>query len=189
MWGGAVKGSAFCTKRKIFMKKSFEKLNSYEKTIILYNKYDTLLQKTAKAVLGDFHLAEEAVLAAFERVTEMPQRLDGRSERECRNFMVIVCRNIACDMLHERNKVEYTDADFETDETPEQILLTKETAAELAEAINLLPPRRRDIVMLKFRHQLKNEEIAKALNISVETVKKDFAKAKAEIKEYMKGRL
>lgn len=57
-----------------------------------------------------------------------------------------------------------------TDQTPESIIIQKETFAELQAAIEQLPPRCRTIFKLIKQERLKYKEVAAIMNISVKTV-------------------
>ncbi len=173
--------------------KKFEKMNGYQKLEYLYKKYNKLIYKIANDILRDSYLAEDALSATFERTMKILYQLEGRNESECRNFLALICRNISIDMQNAYHRVEYIDNIEEAADgnykSPEKIVLSAETLAELSEAIDRLSQRKKDIFLLKYNYELKIDDIAKTLNVSSETVKKDIRKIKDEIRKYMEGRL
>jgi RNA polymerase sigma-70 factor (family 1) len=71
-----------------------------------------------------------------------------------------------------------------TTETEEQVLFA-ETARLLQQAVHHLPPQTKRIYLLSREQGLKNQEIADALQLSVNTVKNTLANACKAIKEYL----
>lgn len=57
-------------------------------------------------------------------------------------------------------------------------IIEKELAIRLSDAINRLPPQQRRIWLLKNEQQLSNEQIADRLQISKQTVRNEYARAK-----------
>ncbi len=60
---------------------------------------------------------------------------------------------------------------------PDVAIQTSELAAALKAAVNAMPERRRQVVILRWEHHMSQSEIAQALGITVRTVETQFARA------------
>lgn len=105
-------------------------------------------------------------------------------------YLFVVARNHAFNCLkqiaRERNrKKEWInnvlyDASYSFDDTHKI-----DAGALVDEAVDLLPPQQKKVYLLSRRDGLKQEEIAKELGISLETVKKHMVLALRFIKNYL----
>lgn len=65
---------------------------------------------------------------------------------------------------------------------PDSAVLRKEQFADLSARIAALPPRRRDIITLKFFAGLRNQEIAHVLNLDERTIASHLSRALADLR-------
>ncbi|MBI4540967.1 MAG: RNA polymerase sigma-70 factor [Gemmatimonadetes bacterium] len=70
--------------------------------------------------------------------------------------------------------------------TPIQALEHAELAAAIEEAIDALPPRRKEIFSLAYLHGLSHREIAETMGITLRTVKNQMSSALAELRRSLK---
>jgi RNA polymerase sigma factor (sigma-70 family) len=123
----------------------------------------------ALSLLGERAAAEDVTALAFERLFRARRRLDPRRGSP-RALLFTIARNAALDELRRRRRQPLASSAAER--------LASEPAAAPAEteeierresvrvALEALPMRDREIVLLKFHGQLSNAELAQALGIS-----------------------
>jgi RNA polymerase sigma factor (sigma-70 family) len=122
----------------------------------------------AISLLGDRAAAEDVTALAFERLFRSRARLD-RSRGTPRAWLFAIARNAALDELRRRRRHEPGARGAEPLDTNPQPVATIEQAerrATVNAALRALPPREREVVLLKFHGQLTNGELARVLGIS-----------------------
>jgi RNA polymerase sigma-70 factor, ECF subfamily len=127
----------------------------------------------AISLLGDRAGAEDVTALAFERLYRSRARLD-RSRGTPRAWLFAIARNAALDELRRRRHRRLDSPDGEPREPRiEQGPAEQELGIERAErratlqaALLQLPPREREVVLLRFHGQLTNVELARVLGIS-----------------------
>jgi RNA polymerase sigma-70 factor (ECF subfamily) len=121
----------------------------------------------AISLLGDRSAAEDVTALAFERLFRSRSRLDPR-RGTARAWLFAIARNAALDELRRRRRRSRLEPDLELPgtEDPAEALEDIERRAAVRDALLALPPRDREIVLLKFHGQLSNSELARALGIS-----------------------
>jgi RNA polymerase sigma factor (sigma-70 family) len=133
------------------------------------------------ALLGDRAGAEDVTALAFERLYGARKRLD-HARGTPRAWLFSIARNAALDELRRRRRHGAGGLEPERVESPDgghQLAAGQTRQADPAEAIEQaerratlhaavleLPPREREVVLLKFHGQLTNVELARVLGIS-----------------------
>lgn len=168
-----------------------ENEDDMEKGMHLYYKYRKLMYKTAYNILHDKQLAEDALQESFEKIIKNLHKIDEENCPRTRSYLVIIIRNVALDMAKKKMPLNFSDDEVleiaDTDE-PLDIVLRRETALELREAIEELKPIYRDVLIMREAYGYSRQEIADLLNINVETVKKRLTRAKQKVVENMERR-
>jgi len=123
----------------------------------------------------DVDVAEDIVQEAFVALWERREEV-----RDIRSYLYASVRNGCLTCLRKRSG--YTKTAIE-DIPAEELEDMASKEARLWSAIDALPDRRRQILLLAKRDGLKYEEIARQLNISVNTVRNQMSKALAALKE------
>jgi RNA polymerase sigma-70 factor (sigma-E family) len=137
------------------------------------------LLRTAYLLVGDRGHAEDLVQIALERTARKWTRLDGPPEAYARTVLV----NAATDRWRRRRtrvrEVSVELPDHGSDDG------TTALASRLAliEALRRLPPRQRAVLVLRFFDDLTEADTAKALEISVGTVKSTTSRGLARLRE------
>jgi RNA polymerase sigma-70 factor (ECF subfamily) len=72
---------------------------------------------------------------------------------------------------------------------PDQAILRQEQFAQLSSLVADLPPRRRDIVMLKFFGGLRNQEIAQVLGLNERTIASHLSRALDDLRRMVQKEL
>jgi len=155
-----------------------------EKAERLYYKYRKLMYLQAFDILHDSALAEDAVSESFIRVINKLDNIDEDAPARSKNYLVIICRNVAIDIYNGRKEISAEDIDdysdtFVSAELPEDIIITRESVSEMMNAIKQLEPKYRDVFILKRIYGYSREDIARVFGLNVETVKKRLVRAKA----------
>lgn len=154
----------------------------------LYLKYKNLLFIVANDILHDQHDSEDALQQTMIRVINNIDKIKNVDSRQTRNFLCIICRNIALTMLNKNksaNTAEIEDDLPDMNEDIEALILTKDMYIKLKEFILTQDKKYQDVLFLKLNHDLSSEEIAKILDIRPETVRKRLERGRRLIKIFM----
>lgn len=105
-----------------------------------------------------------------------------------RNYLLTIAVN-TCNNFCKKAKPQYMDmeaTDF-TDEksTPDERMLREETRAEVQQAIDSLPDYQKEVIILRFYHELKIREIAVITESSVPTVKSRLQQGLKKLQRYL----
>jgi RNA polymerase sigma-70 factor (ECF subfamily) len=121
----------------------------------------------AISLLGDRSAAEDVTALAFERLYRSRARLDHRRGTP-RGWLFAIARNAALDELRRRRRQPRYELEEElvADRDCAEALEHVERRATVRDALAVLSPREREVVLLKFHGQLSNRELARALGIS-----------------------
>jgi len=155
----------------------------------LYYKYRKLMFKEAYQIINDIALAEDCVSEAFIRVIGILHKIKDTDSPKTRNFLVIICKNVAKDMLKKITKevatetFEKEDLISQSTQNPLNITINKEGVERIAKVISELDPKYKDIVILRSEYDLGMAEIADMLRINPETARKRLNRARKLILE------
>jgi len=144
-------------------------------------------------ILQDKSLAEDAVQQSIIKILNNLHKIDENNCPRTRNFMVIICVNVAKSIYNNRmylNKqediVQELDADtVDIGNDPLDILVDKDCVEQITKAIETLNPIYRDVLLLKRTYRYSQEEIAQLLEIPVETVKKRLFRARKMLSQVL----
>ena len=150
------------------------------KFLILYETYRYLMLKVAVDILHDYQLAEDAVQEAFVRVAKHMEQIGQPEKTATKRYLITIAKHAAIDLYRKRNKLHsreiYMD-ELPDDEKP----LTYMAPEEDYDVLNILknlPPKYRDIFLLKYSAHLENAEIARVCSIREGTVRQRLARGK-----------
>ena len=108
-----------------------------------------------------------------------------------RAWLYTVARNLYYNEVSKNRRVMYVDEyENETEDRaniPLENILSKERNRLLYHAIEHLPERQREIVMMQYFGGLGQKEIAKVLHMTPENVRVSAHRAKKQMKNYMEG--
>ncbi|MBQ5398564.1 MAG: sigma-70 family RNA polymerase sigma factor [Ruminococcus sp.] len=155
----------------------------------IYIRYKNLMFTQAFEILGDAALAEDAVHDAFMRIIQNTDKLESPDSPRTRGYVVIVTVNVAKTMYRKNNRQTVMSLDEEQIDDSDVIsdVETKLTAELVAEKIALLPERYREVMLLRFLHNLSDKEIASSLGISRSNVRKRLERARSALKKLLGG--
>jgi RNA polymerase sigma-70 factor (ECF subfamily) len=127
---------------------------------------------------GDMETASDIAQDVFMKVWEKRESLNGSHITPLLYKMATDCyishyRKGLCGMNFEQSLAR----DGDVDNSPEDELLFKETAAIYAEALGQMPEMRRTVFLMNREDGMKYGEIAERLHISIKTVEKHISAA------------
>jgi RNA polymerase sigma-70 factor (sigma-E family) len=139
----------------------------------------TLLVRLAGALTGDPHVSEELVQAALERVYVRWRRLDDPLAYT-RQVVANLCRDRGRGFgRHERVGLPVSDV-----AAPDAIGL-RDDRDLLVRAVRALPYRQRAVLVLRFWHDLTEQQTADTLGIGTGTVKSQTSRALQRLRELL----
>lgn len=152
---------------------------------ILYKMYRSMMYNQAYQILNDKQLAEDAVQNAFIMLTKNLQKILDVNCNKTRNFLIIIVRNESLkiynirkgydeDSLNELIIPDYCDVQTAVESKDEQ--------ERIFRIIKGMSRSYSDILMLKYRYQLDDKEIAETLGITIENVRVRMHRAKKQLK-------
>lgn len=141
----------------------------------LYNKYRIQMLKLAFSKLNDWHEAEDAVEEAFINIAKNYKKIIDSESYEIRKHIITTVNNISYNILNKKSRSICTEIDIiEEYSTPsssaEEIAISQITYDEIKYSIEILNPRQRQILNMKYMGY-SNKEIAQKLNVKTDTVR------------------
>jgi RNA polymerase sigma-70 factor (ECF subfamily) len=135
-------------------------------------------------------MAEDVVQEIFLKIWIRREQL--KEVEQFSNYLFIMTRNHVVSALRKHIRQQsFTNSLIEyfsvADITPENQLLTKETAQLIHQAIEQLPQQQKLVYQMTRKQDLSQEEIAAQLNISRNTVRNHMARALHSIRNYLEA--
>lgn len=153
----------------------------------VYRTYKGLMLSCAYKILRDTSLAEDAVHTAFLRILNNLDKLGEVDDPRTKGFVVIVAENVAKTMYakQHRMKVVSLEDSLEAPASVEEQSEAKLTAELLSRKIAALPEKYREVMLLRFLHNLSDKEVAASLGISSSAVRKRIERAREKLRREM----
>ncbi len=149
----------------------------------LCRRYYLSLVAVADSILLDHHLAEDAAQEALAHACRQLPRL--RKPELFGPWVAAICRNVAKDMLRDRQRQRTPVPDCEAQQEADR---PDDRQMEIvAEAMQRLPQHLREVVYLRFYNGLSYEQIAGVLGTSQESIDGRLRRAKKRIAAFMKA--
>lgn len=148
----------------------------------------------ARWLLRDDHGAQDAVQEAYLRAFRFFDHLRGD---DARPWLLGIVRNTCYTLLQKRRQagehVEFdeerdtdlVDASARREDNPERLLLNRLESARLDHAIEQLPPRFREVIVLRELEELSYQEIAQTVEVPVGTVMSRLSRARALLRDML----
>lgn len=145
----------------------------------LYYKYRGFMLRIAAKILHGEQDAEDAVHNAFLSIARNMKLLPPEADSpRMRGFIYIVTENKAIDILRDRGRRQNEEP---LEDQPLSVLSQEDD--RLAWCISQLPPRYREVILLKYSHGYSTREIADIFGISPAAASKLDQRAKARLRE------
>ncbi|MCI7144916.1 MAG: sigma-70 family RNA polymerase sigma factor [Clostridiales bacterium] len=154
------------------------------KFISLYEKYHRLMHYTAKAILKDDGLAEDAVQEAFIRIAKNFHKINDIDTASTKKFVVIITKNVALTILKKEDRFTAEDiADYENILHKNDTTVGEAENNELAQRILKLSEVQRNVMYLYAIYGYSYREIANLLGIKEGAARKNMQRAREVLKD------
>lgn len=156
---------------------------------VIYLRYKNLMLNRAYEILRDKALAEDAVHDAFMRIIRNTDKLGSADSPRTKGYVVIVTENVAKTMYtksHKQNVVELDEAEPAKENVAAQVE-GKLTAQLVAQKIASMPDKYREVMLLKYLHNMSDKEISSSLKISQSAARKRIERARLLLKKLLGG--
>ena len=147
---------------------------------IVYNKYHKLIYVLAYRYLMSVEMAEDVVQHVFTRLWEYRSELC--VSISLKNYLFTMTKNHVLNLIRNENSALIKNYEIVqaipvyADDLIEK-LEEKEMMSLFYQAVELLPPQKREICLMKIKEELSNQEIADKLKLSINTVKTHYSEA------------
>ena len=162
----------------------------------IYRLYGKKIYLSALKILSSPEDAEDCLQDVIRTVIDRLELFQGAGEEQLIKLLVVCTRNTAIDLYRKKKKRLLHEAEYPVfndgeacdtgtvEDIPDEsafsdrILINEENRKRIAEMIGELDPIYRDVLLLRYRYDMKNGEIAGLLNISEGAVKVRYLRAK-----------
>ena len=149
----------------------------------VYRLYHAPMLRLALRVLGEEHDAEDAVHDALESVAKNLDKFADPADPRSRGYVMVITERKAIDLLRDRRKR----AGEELDEDAVGVEFPDTGDRGLKWCMTRLPPRYREILLLRFVYGYSMRETAELMDIPLTTVGKLSQRAKERLYELCKN--
>lgn len=162
----------------------------------IFDMYYKHMMACAMNILNNYHDAQDAVQDSFYNITATYNLFAISDSPSTAALVHIYVRNAAIN-IYNKNKVrskaivfsddiEEATADIEdTTANVQQNAVDNETAQIISKAIDQLDSEYRDLIYLKYYYNMRNIDIARVMNIDVNTVNGRIFRAKRKLREVL----
>lgn len=163
---------------------SEEEISKFE---LIYSTYKKQMYYTANNILKDSHLAEDAVHNAFLRIINNLEKIEDINSHKTKGLIVIIVKNVSID-IYRKNKKERDNTIFidDLDDINGYDEINKNDIWDLEIAISKLPENYKQVFLLKFSHELTDNEISEILDIKPDNVRKRISRGREKLKNILK---
>ena len=147
----------------------------------LYLKYRGLMLRVAMGILHNEQDVEDAVHQTFLTILNNLDKISSVDCPETQSYIVIIVEHRSIDLIRSRKKVVGLDDEMETG-----IEIPLPGDSPLADAMAKLPPRYREVLLLRFDNGYSTREIAALLDMEHGAVQKLVWRAKDALEKRLK---
>lgn len=155
---------------------------------VLYNEYGSTVYNYAYHILKDVQLSEDAVSEAFFSLARHMDKIQDRSDKDARNYLIVIAKNRAKKMAENQSRTAPVEEVWPDSADPEDVELetdSRDIRDRLLEAIRSMDEKYADVVIMKYYYQFKEAEIAHELGVTLETVKIRLHRARKQLREML----
>lgn len=157
---------------------------------ILFRRYEKRILNFSFRFVGDRLSAEEITLDTFMRAYRARKRYQPTARLS--TWIYSIARNLCRDFSKARPKYEMISEDVyeldiatESQSDPKEMALKGELEMKVMEAINLLPPKQREVIIMSYYEGFSYPEIASILRCSPSSVKMAAHQAYLKLRELL----
>ncbi|MBR6513258.1 MAG: sigma-70 family RNA polymerase sigma factor [Clostridia bacterium] len=161
-----------------------------DKIIYIYQSQYSRMAYTVSKYLHSREDIEDAVQDTLERLIRIIDRIDIDDPVRLKNLCCVVARNVAINRARQhKNKLLPLDEVFNTEDraepTPEDRVIENDLMSRLISAIDSMSDIYRDVCRLKYINELKENEIAKLLDLPPKTVNQRIFRGRQMLKNIL----
>ncbi len=145
----------------------------------LYLKYRGFMLQISNEILQNKEDAEDAVHNAFLSIAKNISKISDLDSPRTRGFLMIIIERKSIDILRDRKK--HASEELVEEKTP--CILPNLCEHDLKWCISQLPPRYREMILLKYSQGYTTREISRILGISFDAASKLDQRAKRRLNE------
>ncbi len=147
----------------------------------LYLRYRDIMFYTANRILQNAVDAEDAVHEAFVSILTNLEKISDVESPKTRAYCVIITERKAIDLIRSRKKT------VALEDNEPGLEISVPGGGALAAAMAKLPPRYREVLLLRYYVGYHTKELADILDLKKYAVEKLLWRAKARLKELLEG--
>jgi len=154
----------------------------------LYHEHFAKTYRTAYMVTGNTQLAEDATQEAFLKAFSNFNSL--KEITKFGSWISVIATNCAIDILRKNKKIIFTDNEEKylnstSENSPQDSWEKQETCQEVRNALLLLEPEDREILVLKYFNELSIQEIADLASLPSGTIKSRLFRAREKVRKLL----
>ena len=158
----------------------------------VYTQYHRLMYVQALRVLGQSEAAEDAVSDSILKLIKKISLLRTLDSNKLRSYVVITVRNTAVTALNKKQR-ERIDGSVTIEEIAgsghvDDGLLSQAGVEGIKNAMKRLPPREKDVMLMKYFRELTDEEIAEEMGLRPVSVRVVLSRARKHLAQLLGGK-
>ncbi len=150
----------------------------------VYQLYQGKVKSYIRSKISNSYEAEDLLSTVFLKIYEKFETFD-QSKASISTWIYTIARNTMIDFFRVRKVNEEIQDDDIVAEDAYQGILNEETLQELASALDMLPQREKDLIILHYYSRLQLKEIAQRMGMSYSNCKLVHNKALMHLRQYM----
>lgn len=158
----------------------------------LYAQYHRLMYAQALKILNQSEAAEDAVSDSLLALMKKIDLLRGLECNKLRSYVVITVKHTSITLVNKRKREkiagDVTIEDLAGKDRIEDRLLAQAGVEAIKNAIRSLPPREKNIMLMKYFRELTDEEIAEALGVRPVSVRVHLSRARKHLAQALQGK-
>lgn len=161
---------------------------------LLYRKYKNLLFGLIVSILKDREEAEDCLQEVFTRIWEKADYFDSEKGRAY-TFIVTMARNKAIDRTRSKqfkqadiadNTInDFTFVPESSEKNPHEVMEFRERAAIVRDALQKLPEKERELLIVSYYKGLSQSQISEKMDIPLGTVKYRMRQGMLKLRDYI----
>ncbi len=168
-------------------------LNSEDALLIeiIYRRYSKFMYKVAYNILHNKYDTEDAIQQTIVRIISCIEKIGEAEDKKTRNFIGIICRNIAIDIYNKRKKqIDVCDiSDYEgisvDDNDLSLIVVSQDNVEKIERFICSLDKKYQDVLFLRLQYEYSIGEIADILDLSYDNAQKRLERGRNKLKKFL----
>lgn len=150
----------------------------------VFNNYHKKIENYVWGKVNDKYLAEDLTSVIFLKIYEKMDSFD-EEKASISTWIYTIANNTVIDYFRTRKVYEEVPEEISDLSEVDEAVLREEQIQELADALQKIPERERDMLVLKYYHNLTLKEIALKMGMSYANAKIVHGKALTHVREIL----